>query len=372
MVAEMETVVFSGINLYSGGTLSVYKDALKAFINSEYYNRYHVIAFVHKKKLFSEFENNVEIIEKPKSRKSYFIRMYYEYMYFNAYSKKNNIHAWISMHDMTPNVKADKIYTYCHNSTPFYKPDMKTLYYSPKVFAFSYFYKFLYRINIHKASAVIVQQRWLKDKFTKMYGVKNIIVAKPNIMGSNIIKNSKIKRRQKGSIYKFIYPALPRVFKNFEVICEACKLLTEKYNDNFQVILTIDPSMGRYSKSIWKKYKDISQILWVGLLEREDLFRLYNNVDCLIFPSKLETYGMPIEEFKRTNKSMLVSRLPYAYETVGDYEKVRYFLPDDAEMLARYMHEEIAGTAVYQNTPKTDEHEVLSGWEELFSQILAK
>ena len=35
--------------------------------------------------------------------------------------------------------------------------------------------------------------------------------------------------------------------------------------------------------------------------------------DFLIFPSLLETWGLPISEFEQTNKKMILANLPYAF-----------------------------------------------------------
>ena len=55
------------------------------------------------------------------SKKSYLKRLYYEYIYFKKLSEKLKPYLWLSLHDMTPNVVADKKVVYCHNPMMFYK-----------------------------------------------------------------------------------------------------------------------------------------------------------------------------------------------------------------------------------------------------------
>lgn len=52
--------------------------------------------------------------------------------------------------------------------------------------------------------------------------------------------------------------------------------------------------------------------------------KLYNTSDCLIFPSKLETWGLPISEMKFFGKPILIADELYAKETVGGYDKVQF------------------------------------------------
>ena len=63
----------------------------------------------------------------------------------------------------------------------------------------------------------------------------------------------------------------------------------------------------------------------------------------MVFPSKLETWGLPISEAKRYNKPLLLANLPYAHETVGNYDKVSFFPANDASALADLMQEIIEG-----------------------------
>ena len=81
------TIVVSGINLFQGGTLTVYYNFCDEIIQSKLYEKYYFILFVHKVSLFEKYQSYFEIIELPESRKSWFKRMYYEYSYFKKYSK---------------------------------------------------------------------------------------------------------------------------------------------------------------------------------------------------------------------------------------------------------------------------------------------
>ena len=158
---KKKTIVLSGINLFEAGPLSIFYDCLDALVGAGVCNNHHVVAFVHRAELFSKYIGLIKIIELPKSRNNYIYRLYYEFIQFNRYSKKNNVDIWISLHDITPRVKAKKLYTYCHNPTPFMPKDLSKIKYSIKIVLFSLFYRYLYRININKTDAVIVQQDWI-------------------------------------------------------------------------------------------------------------------------------------------------------------------------------------------------------------------
>lgn len=355
----MKTLVLSGINLFEAGPLSIYYDCLDALLAKGIYQEYKIIAFVHKVSLFEKYRTKIELVELPDSRNNYFRRLKYEYFYFYSYSKSKDIDVWISLHDITPRVKANRIYTYCHNPSPFMKKDISKIKYSPTNIAFSFFYKYLYRINIKSATAIIVQQNWMRKEFLKMYPIKNVIVARPNF---NIDSEGVTTMPALGKKV-FMFAAYPRYFKNFEIICEACKNINK---GNYEVWLTLDGTENAYSADLKKKYGDLDSIKWIGIQPRQKIFEMYNQITALIFPSILETWGLPISEFKLTKKPMLLADLPYAKETLGTYEKVSFFSPGDAMRLAKLMESVIDGTIQYDgNTEGLVEEPYAKNWSEL-------
>lgn len=329
----MKNIFISGINFFEGGPLSVYYDLLDTIVASGILNEFRVVALVHKRDLFRAYNERIELIEFPHSRKSYFIRLYYELIYFYFFSKKNNVDIWLSLHDITPNVKAARKFTYCHNPLPFLERQSIMARCDIKTYILSFIYKYVYKININSATSLIVQQDWIRDEFVKMYGERNIIVAYPNITIDEIYGDHEGVEQVSDKII-YIYPAYPRVFKNYETLFRACKICEERGQVGFEVWITIDGSENRYSRYLRKKYGNLQTVKWLGLLPREELYKKYESSDCLIFPSVLETWGLPISEYKQTNKPMILADMPYAHETLGTYDKACFFEARNEAMLA--------------------------------------
>lgn len=357
-----KVIVISGINLFEGGPLSVYKDFLDALVVAGIAEDNRIILYVHKKGLFKNYEQYAQIVELPKSRKNYLWRLFYEYVYFNRISKKYRIDYWISMHDITPNVRSGRLYTYCHQPAPFYKPGRTDWKYSKKVCVFAMLYRYLYGINVKKNHAVIVQQNWLKEEFKRIYGIKNVITARPDISCRMTERNSEDTVIAENRPYTFIYASYPRTFKNFEVVCEACRQLGSRLN--YQVYLTLKGNENPYSRYLYRKFRDMKQIKWLGILPREELFRYYWKSDCMIFPSKLETWGLPVSEYKITGKPVILADLPYAHETLGEYEKACFFDCRDSKKLARIMSRVIKGEDVFSRNLETEKPDADS-WTKL-------
>ncbi|MEZ7717890.1 glycosyltransferase [Leptotrichia wadei] len=367
-----KTIVLSGINLIEGGPLTIYEDCLRC-VEKYFLENYEIVALVHNRELFSEFDSKIKFIEFMDSKKSYLKRFYYEYFYFKRLSKKLKPYLWFSLHDMTPNVVTDKRAVYCHNPIIFYDVKRKDMINEFKMFMFSRFYKYIYKINIKKNNFVVVQQDWIRKRFKKIFKIKNVVVAHPNVViddSNNNYKNTKIVKNS------FLYPSFPRIFKNFEVICKAVEILENKNIENFKVYLTIDGSENIYSKEIVEKYGRLKCIEFIGLQTRENLMKYYSKIETVIFPSKLETWGLPISEAKAFGKNIILADLEYAHETLGTYEKVMFFGPDDAEKLAEKMEmlinddENMKNIEFDGNIEKNIEKPFCKNWKELFDILL--
>ena len=368
MYSPRKIIIISAANLHEGGTFSILKDCLNHLDSSEYFE-YDIIALVNDKLKFNEYRN-IKFIEFKKMRWSYFHRLFYEFIYFYFLSIKLKPYLWFSLNDISSNVKSEKRVVYCHNPSPFRGVHLNDLFDQPKLFFFTLFYKYLYKININKNNFVIVQQHQLKNIFSETFKLPltKIITATPNI--DNIKKfNQDLINESSKKI--FFFPTYPRPFKNIEVICEAVLLLKLQNITNFEVIVTIDGTENGYSKRILKKYGHLKNIRFIGSIGRDEVFYYYSIIDFLLFPSKLETWGLPITEFKNFRKPILVSNLGYAIETVGRYDYVNFFNPDDSTELAYHMCNYLKLNFSFDITFDTIYHEPhANSWKNLFFHVL--
>jgi len=364
----MKTIVISGVNLFRGGSLKIMQDCIAVF-SAHSGDEYHIIALVHNEKQYPE-QKNVTYYSFPKSRKSRFYRLYYEYIGFKKLSQKWKPYIWFSMHDTTPNVIAERRMVYCHDSFGFYHAGIKGLFIQPSIFLLSTFSKYLHKINIKKNEWVVVQQDWLRKGFEEMFSIHDIIVALPFYENDNSAISSGQDRLQKDKTV-FFYPAMSMIHKNFEVICKAVHILEKTGIYDFEVVLTLDGTENKYAKRIHNKYKSLKSLHFVGLLKREEVDAYYRNSDCLLFPSKIESWGLPVTEAKEYGISILIADLPYAKESVGKYDKAKFFEPDDAVQLAADMKAIIQGTIDYDKTVAVEYQQPFTrNWDELVRFLL--
>lgn len=320
----MRTIVLSGVNLVSGGTLKILQDCAATVRHK--LPDWRVVAIVNNPGIITV--PGVETISMPEVKKSWFKRIYAEYFGFRKLSRDLKPDIWFSMHDISPVVTAGSQFVYCHHPDCFYSFSAKEIYNEPKLLIFSAVYSLFYRINIRANCGVVVQQQWVRREFEKRYGVRNVLVAHP----VEDMPLPPVDRR--APINTFVYPSLPRGFKNFELLGEAALLLDREPDWNGQILWTIGPDESRLTRHLHKAYGGTRSIRFIGLQDRAAMNRLYEEMDCLLFPSRLETWGLPISETKSLGKPMIVADLPYAHETVGSYDQVRFVDPADPRALA--------------------------------------
>lgn len=359
---SQKTIVISGVNVVDSGILSIMTDCLVQLEKYTANKNIKVIALVNSKKLFPI--PNIEFIEFPKSKRNWLSRLYYEYFYFKKISKELNADIWFSMHDISPNVVSKKKFVYYHNPAPFYKLSSKEWFFGFKIGLFSKFYKYLTQINIQSNDAVFVQQYWIKNQFEQWFSIKNCKVAYPETQVN--IDYSKIELHPKK--VHFFYPSFPRMFKNFECICEAILLLPKEIQDKIEVYFTISGNENKYAKSIFEKYSKNNFFKFIGKLNRNEVAGYYEAMDALLFPSKLETWGLPLTEAKEFNKPIFVSDLPYAKETIGKYDKVSFFNSKKPNNLAEKIELFLKNQIIYDETLASNKPDFV-GWNSIFDYI---
>lgn len=355
-------IIVSAVNFTEGGGLTVLRESLASAVKLTSGN-WRVVALVHDKKLIQQPE--IELIAMPLSKRSWLSHLYHEWYVFRRLSQKLKPDLWLSLHDVTPVVHARRQAVYCHNPAPFYKMSWREVRLSPTFWIFTHVYRYLYRLFIKRNTYVIVQQEWLRSAFVKMFGKLPLVVAYPHISlnhSENVETNSHPV---------FLYPVVPRFFKNFEVICEAASILVARKVSKFEVRLTLSGNENPYGKWLVAKYRNVENINYIGLQNKVDLTKQYQYATAVIFPSKLETWGLPISEAKSFNKPLLLADLPYAHETVGNYDKVSFFPASDASALADLMQ------AIIENKwlPASSKHDepqqpFVSNWDDLWAMLI--
>ena len=381
--ALRRNIVISAVNVRKGGTLTILKGCLQYLSGRE---DLHVTAIVHKRSLCDY--PGIDYIEIPWSIKGWLRRLWCEYVTLFGISKRLvDTDLWFSLHDTTPRVKARRQAVYCHTSFPFMKASWRDVRMDYKIALFSRFTKFAYKWNVKKNSYLVVQQTWMRDAMAGLlkFPKDRIIVAPPAIKGDSfatlgMTKEPSLEMTKELSLEKtrerskvFLFPGTPDCHKNFETLCEAARILENRVGKGcFKVLLTVRGEENRYARWLKVRWGEVSSIDFHGLMSRDELEQAYGEAACLVFPSRSETWGLPISEFKPTGKPMILADLPYAHETAAGARQVAFFPVKDPEALAKAMENVLTGNTIdFGTVPvRVIESPYAYGWEQLFHFLL--
>lgn len=186
-----------------------------------------------------------------------------------------------------------------------------------------------------KADTIVVQTQWMKSALVKKKGIREelIKVFPPDITcnGIGTFQDSLENRR------RFFYPAMSYTYKNHMTLLKALKFIQDQGMSAYELILTIHPDENRHTKCLENYIKEHKlHVSMRGLLTREEVLELYTR-SVLVFPSYLESYGMPLLEARLTGTYILASDCPFCHEILSDYSKVKYFKEMDYKELGRML-----------------------------------
>ena len=323
------TLVLSGVGMKEGGILSVMRHVMEA-AERTLPPDWRIIGLVHRKELVPTLR--AELLEFPDIKASWLKRMYFEWFTSRRLARELGATVWFSLHDITSLVDVPRQFVYCHNPACFTRPTLRSLYFDWVFFAHALMYGLLYSLNIRRNEQVFVQQSWIRDAFIKRFGAREVTVARPSSP-----THARRARDINGPLRRWIYPTFPRHFKNIEVIGDALLILEKNESWTGEVQVTIKGDESRYAHYLKRRFGHLRSLKFVGRQSASQMADLYANADGLLFPSRLETWGLPITEAQAIGLPMLIADLKYAHETVGSYEGVSFFDPTDARELAKLL-----------------------------------
>lgn len=324
-----------------GGALSVLNDFYKEAKSCKDIEWIFVISTP-----FLEETENIKVLRFPWVKKSWGHRLYFDNVVAPRLVRKHKVDKVLSLQNIiVPNVDVPQI-LYVHQTLPFAS------------------YRFRFRENklfwiyqniigkkivdsIKKADKVIVQTEWMKKACAEKANIKDdkIFVVSPSIDIN--IKN--VFKANQQSLSTFFYPASGLSYKNHKVIVEACKKLKEKGINEFKVIFTLKGNENNYIENLYNEViKQKLPIEFVGSLTRDQVFDLYTR-SVLIFPSYIESFGLPLLESKLHNGIIFASDCPFSHEILDGYENVYFFDPFDSSDIGDLMRDVVEGKIKYHN-----------------------
>jgi glycosyltransferase involved in cell wall biosynthesis len=327
----------------SGGALSILNDFYQEIIDNKNKNINWI--FVLSTPEYEETDN-VTVLNYPWVKKSWFHRLYFDYFVAPKLVKKYNIDKIFSLQNVIiPKIDVEQI-LYVHQPLPFsgYKFNIN------ENFKFWIYQNLIGKkiySSIREADKVIVQTNWMKKACINK---TNISSQKIEVISPKI--NIDINKRYKESNNRcnlFFYPAGDAYYKNHRIIIEASKQLKRNNIENYKIIITLEGTENKHIKYLYHEaVENELPIEFVGKLKRENVFDLYTK-SYLLFPSYVETFGLPMLEAKLHKTIVLASDSSFSHEILDNYPNSYFFDPFNKTELANHMKQIIKKKVNYKN-----------------------
>lgn len=322
------TIVVNGYPLRFSGALQI----LKQFINSvELYSlptdKYYI--FIDSSLHLESSAKNIEFVHVKQNflAKALF---YFNFVGLRRLLIKRGIKAnkVISLANVNSWISDDiESYVYFHQSLTVYENKWSFLNKEERsLFLYLKYYKWIIQKSLKKRTTIITQLDCIRDRVSKSFNVnkERILKVSPNV----IIPEFTYKNYTNidTSSINCIYPATPFKYKNHKILFDALNIISSSYSMKIKLYLTCNHS--EFNACV--PDKDNIEIIYLGHISFDVLMSLYQKMDALLFPSYIESFGLPMIEAATTGIKVLASDTDFANEVLKNYDGVRYISPFNA------------------------------------------
>lgn len=208
-------------------------------------------------------------------------------------------------------------------------------------------YKFILSQVLKKAKKVIAPSNTTKKEILAHYKVKSekvkVIyegITSPVFLKSNDFPFQNLKPKK-----YFLYVGNAYPHKNLDYLVDCFELFfkeNETLREEVKLVFAgkLDYFHKRLKQKVEKKKLE-KNIIFTDYVTDEYLSSLYQNALALIFPSKMEGFGLPVLEALSNNCPVIASDIPVIHEIAG--EAVVYFNHSRKENLVQILQEIIDG-----------------------------
>lgn len=275
---------------------------------------------------------NITVLKFPWVKKSWLHRLWFEIFCVNRLVSRNKISRVFSLENLILcNPKCEQ-WVYLHQSLPFVS--VKFHFFSqPKMWVYQNIIGTLICNSMKKANLIIVQGGWLMDAISKKCDIphERFEVACPSI-------NELLIKEYVGNVETcrtLFYPAMPFRYKNHMLILKAMQILKcQGKLGSIKLLLTINGSENREATNLATYIKDYElPVKLLGTVCPQDIFEQYAK-SILVFPSYIESAGLPLLEARMSKSPILASNCAFAQELLAGYDKALFFDPFDEMELA--------------------------------------
>lgn len=308
-------------------------------------------------------QKNIQLI--PINVRSFVKRLIWDAFGAKKWLKENNINPLVAVSLQNTNFRINtscRNYIYYHQPIPLYSYNWSLLKIKERSFwYYKHCYPFFVKLFINPKTEIFVQLEFIKTAFANKFNFpKNKIhVIFPKIELPALSESSNISiAKDKINIF---YPAAPSVYKNHLILFKSLLIIDKALSKKLVLYLTNTSNEFQ----IQGVFKNI-EIVFLGKLSHSEIVWLFNNVNALVFPSYIETLGLPLIEAAYFGLPIIAADLPYSREVLDGYKGVTYIDYQDAKGWGIAINSLCLSEKI---TFKPFKKENTKSWEYFFSKI---
>lgn len=348
MSIKVKAIIVNATAIDRGGALTI----LCQFLSNIPPDDTQWIVFTSGVDLTNYEQTNIKFVPKSEVR-GMFRRVMWDTFGLSRWLKQNNIEpiAGISLQNTGFRLPDPSVpqFIYFHNILPLLKERWNPFKAEQRTMSFyRYIYPFFVRMFLTKKTNIIVQLPFIKDAFIAKFNhpADRIMTAMPEVSIPEVEDLGEPLPTDKINLF---YPASGLFYKNHHTLLSAI--------DGMQ----ITPNL--YLTNVDATHRDYIKDL--GTISYKNVIAMYHKVDALVFPSFIETIGLPLIEAAKLGIPIVAADMPFAHQALDGYEGVTYVDPFSPEKWRKAI---CSITKHNRYTPidlsKRD------GWCNLFSMIL--
>lgn len=307
-------IVVNDVAAETGGALTILKDFYDYVVKFE---KEHEWIFLLSDSYLEE-QSHVKVRIYDEVKKSKWSRLRFDFIEGRKIEKELQPDLFFSLQNIVFWGVSTPQAVYMHQAIPFQK--IKKYHWYRKNERKLWFYQgpigMLIKRSLRKANYIVVQTEWIKKA---ILDCSKEMESKIDVVPPRI-ECVEAREDLEWDYRKFFSPISMESYKNVDCIYRACELL----NGVYRVFITTNEKKAR------------TNIENIGYISREKMYEMYRTAT-LIFPSYIETFGLPLAEAKNVGAVILASDCPFSHEILDGYENAYFFDPFKPEQLAELM-----------------------------------
>lgn len=211
---------------------------------------------------------------------------------------------------------------YYHQGLPLYKYHFSLANKQDRgIGLFTKLYPHYVKRSLKSRTSVVVQTEIVKQLFAKRYKFpeERIFVAFPDVEKINV--ESVVPFEYEPNTFNFIYPATSPTYKEHITLVRALQVLKDgDLRSRIRIHLTIKENEREDLRSLIDTFRLQHNTVFHGPMPHELLLSMYKAADGLLFPSVIETIGLPLLEAAAFGLPVMANDLEYVKDVLNGYD----------------------------------------------------